>query len=139
MVSNQVFKYINNDLNLMENYQEKVSFNADFCLFLEFHLCETFANSDDEVIRYFWCDGIAMPILESQITKKSVNDTRKIISMAWLGKSGQIEYELIIHFGKYSLRRYAKGNSLIDCVPSADSMDWIQIDIENRKLEIFLN
>ena len=111
------------------------SFDEDFCGYLEYHLCRTFANHHSG----FWCDGVShLPLYESQLTKKSVNDTRKIETQAWLGLTGQDEYKMIIRFGKYSLRRYARGTSLIDCIPSEETMDWIDIDIGDKIIEIWL-
>ena len=64
-------------------------------------------------------DGVLMPFVDSHLTGKSVNDTRKIETDAWaLSDKGDIKFELIIYFGKYSQRRYAKGNNLEDCLPS---------------------
>ena len=115
------------------------SFNEDFCLHLEFHLCRTFANSDQKELRRFWCDGVLWhPSSDARLTKKSVNDTRKIETSAWIGKTGQDNYDMTITFGRYSLRRYAKGASLIDCIPSEESMDWIDIDTKNKTIEIRL-
>jgi hypothetical protein len=126
-------------MNEKENQTDK-SFNEDFGVHLEYHLCRMFENSVKEKLRGFWCDGILWPpFIDSQITKKSVNDTRKIETRAWIGKTGQDEYNMTIRFGKYSLRRYAKGTNLIDCIPSEETMDWIDIDTENKIIEIRLN
>ena len=113
----------------------KESFNEDFCTQLEYHLTKTFEKSE---IKGFWCDGVLMPSIESQLTKKSVNDTRQITTKAWLGYDGQGEYEMTIHFGQYSLRRYANGTSLTDCLPSEDSSDWVTLDIEKKTIELQL-
>ena len=116
-------------------------FNEDFCTHLECHLSRTFSHSDRQELNGFWCDGISwLPTPESQLTSKSVNDTRRIITKAWIGVDGQDEYEMVIHFGKYSLRRYAKGTDLFDCIPSEESMDWIDIDIDidNQRIEVRL-
>lgn len=110
------------------------SFNEEFCDFLEFHLCDTFRNSDKKEIRRLWCDGIVW----NHFSKKIVNDKREINTMAWIGQDGQDEYEIKIKFGKYSLRRYAKGTKMIDCIPSSDSMNWIEIDLESKSIEIQL-
>jgi hypothetical protein len=126
-------KKMNNDVNISQE-----SFNKDFCLFLEYHLGETFGQSEDKTIKGLWCDGVQMPLITSQISKKSVNDTRRIVTKAWIGYDGQREYEMTIKFGKFSLRRYAKGTCLKDCVPSADTMDWINLDIDKRTIEIQL-
>lgn len=115
------------------------SFNEDFCTHLEYHLGETFENSDNEELKGFWCDGISWhPISDSQLTKKSVNDTKKIVTKAWIGKDGQEEYEMTIRFGKYSLRRYAKGARLHDCIPSTESMDWVEITPSTKTIQITL-
>jgi hypothetical protein len=116
----------------------KESFNADFCVQLEHQLTRTFGNSEDKKLRGFWCDGVLMPFIESQLTKKNVNDTRKIVTKAWLGYDGQGEFEMTIHFGQLSLRRYAKGSDLGDCLPSENSMDWIELDIERKTIELQL-
>jgi hypothetical protein len=126
-------KLMNNNENI-----SKESFNEEFCSYLEYHLTKTFAHADDKFIQKLWCDGILMPIIESQTSKKSVNDTRKIVTKAWIGSDGQREYEMRVKLGKYSLRRYARGTSLEDCVPSENTMDWITIDLGKRIIEIQL-
>ena len=85
--------------------QHKESFNDEFCEYLEHHLCETFRNSRQKEIRSLWCDGIVY----NYNSKRTVNNKRKIETMAWIGLEGQDEFKMIIKFGKYSLRRYAKG------------------------------
>ena len=109
-------------------------FNEEFCRNLEYHLEATFAKSNRKELKGFWCDGV----LHKRIGKKQVNDKRTIDTIAWIGKDGQSEYEMRIHFGNKSLRRFAKGTSMIDCIPSMDKMDWINIDIGKRKIEIEL-
>lgn len=110
------------------------AFNEKFCDFLEYHLCDTFRNSDKKEMRRLWCDGIVY----NHNSKKQVNDKRQIETLAFIGQDGQEEYQMKIKFGKYSLKRYAKGTSLNDCVPNSGSMDWIEIDIENKRIEIHL-
>lgn len=116
----------------------KESFNQDFCVQLEYHLTRTFGNSEDKNLKGFWCDGVMMPFIDSQLTKKSVNDKRMIITKAWLGYDGQGEFEMTIKFGQHSLRRYAKGSDLADCLPSEDTTDWITLDIERKTIEVKL-
>lgn len=111
-------------------------FNQEFCSALEHHLSSTFANSEDQYIKTLWCDGISDAALLK--SKKSVNDTRKITTRAWIGPDGQTEFEMTILFGKYSLRRYAKGTSLEDCIPDDTSMDWIIFDFDKRTIEVNL-
>jgi hypothetical protein len=60
------------------------------------------------------------------------------VTKAWIGTNGQDEYEMTIRFGKYALRRYSKGTEMIDCIPSSESMDWIDIEPEKKKIGIRL-
>ncbi len=110
------------------------SFNKDFCAHLEYHLGVTFEKSSRDEFRGFWCDGI----MHRRIAKKLINDTRLIETTAWLGKEGQDEYTMIIKLGEKALSRFAKGTSMIDCIPDSDGMDWIEIDIDKFKIQISL-
>ncbi len=126
------------DLNILS------PFNPSFCIELEYHLCEAFENADradpDRDTRGFWCDGVCCPEpSEPQMTRKRVNDTRKMVTKAWIGKNGQGEYEMTIRFGRRALSRYAKGRALTDCLPGAETMDWIDIDIRKKIIEIRLD
>jgi myosin-crossreactive antigen len=116
----------------------KESFNEDFCVQLAYHLTRTFGNSEDKKLKGFWCDGVMMPFIESQLTKKSVNDTKKIVTKAWLGYNGQGEFEMTINFGETSRECYAKGSDLTDSLPSEESMDWIILNIERKTIELQL-
>ena len=117
---------------------ETESFNAAFCEHLEYHLTHTFANSGDEKIHRLWCDGVVDPFIESKLSKKNVNDTRTIVTTAFIGYDGQGKFEMTIKLGPRSLSRYAKGSDMIDCIPDKESMEWIDVDIDNHKITIFL-
>ncbi|MET3501813.1 hypothetical protein FHW88_003238 [Mucilaginibacter sp. SG538B] len=111
-------------------------FNEDFCIYLEYHLSKTFRNFEDNEIRRFWCDGVAMPFVDEQLMAKSVNDIRKIITKAWIGADGQGEYEMTINFGPKALSWYARGLDLKECVPSEESLDWITFARDEKKIEL---
>lgn len=119
----------------LKKHTIKESFNEDFCAQLEYHLTRTFGKSE---LKGFWCDGISMPVNDSQLAKKYVNDKRKIVTKAWLGYSGQDEYEMTIKLGQYSLRRYSKGTDLLGCLPSDESTDWLTLNIEKKTIELQL-
>ena len=126
-----------------QNNLENESFNAEFLESLEQYLDNALEQFLDKRINSLSCDGILPPWMEKQLSRKSVNDTRQItgITVFFLGleqRSGNTVYELTIKFGKYSLRRYAKGTSLIDCIPDPDSTDSINIDAENKKIVLTL-
>ena len=123
------------------NETESTTFElfSDFCEHLEYHLGAMVKNSHQEGIGGLWCDGVyPRDPDDPQLTKKHVNDTRKIETWAYIGKDRQDIYQMTIRFGKYSLRRYAKGKSLIDCIPSEETMDWIDIDMNKKTIELRL-
>ena len=69
---------------------------------------------------------------------KSVNETMKIKTRAYVGEDGQGIYNMTISLGECSFTRYANGESLIYCIPSEETTDWIDINIENKTIELRL-
>ncbi len=131
------------------NETESTAFELfkDFCLRLEYHLCAAFENSPQKAIKYLWCDGVScLASSDPQLTKKHVNDTRRIETRAYIGYIGryngrynmQDSYQMTIRFGRYSVRRYARGKSLTRCLPSENTMDWIDIDLDKKTIEVRL-
>ena len=118
--------------------EDDISLLDEFLVHLEFRLSAFFEYHQFEEANGYWCDGIFISELDPQRTKKHVNDKRRIVTQAWIGKDGQDKYRMIILFGKYSLRRYAKGTSLVDCIPDYKSMDWIEMDIDEKTIQIRL-
>lgn len=86
----------------------------------------------------FWCDGIAMPFIDRQLYPKHVNDTRKIITSAWLGTDGQEKYKMTIRFGPKALSRYARGLDLKVCIPPETSTNWIILNLEEKTITLQL-
>lgn len=109
-------------------------FNEDFCSQLEYHLGRTFKKSTRSDIMGFWCDGV----LCEPINEAELNYTHKVETKAWIGKDGQDEYRMIIRFGKKSITLFAKGEDLVDSIPSEESMDRIDINTGKRTIEIRL-
>ncbi|MCH2231905.1 MAG: hypothetical protein MK105_16335 [Crocinitomicaceae bacterium] len=120
------------------------SYNDEFCVNLEYHLCDTFSKSDSEEIRRFWCDGVShAPYYNEQVNKdyldpKRVLIEKVIVTTAWLGVSGQDVYEMTIKLGKKAQKNYSEGTSLNNCLPSSDSMNWVKLDCENKKIQVSL-
>ena len=120
------------------------SFNQEFCTELEFGLCAVFQNSDVEGINGFWCDGVShSPYYNDDVNIEYLKPERvlndKIIkTTAWLGVSVQDVYEMTIKLGKKAQKNYSEGESLKNCLPTDDSMKWVKLDIENRKIQVSL-
>ncbi len=124
----------------MSEAQEVItkSFNKDFCSDLEFHLSGTFGNSTDPILKYFWCDGIDVPNYDVSLIKEYIINAKKIATDAWIGPEGQGRYRMIIKLGPLALDLCAKGLDLKDSLPDETSMDWVNIDIENKQIELQL-
>lgn len=125
------------------NYNlEEPMFNIEFCSHLEWSL--DFSNAEQENTEYyvesFWCDGIMhIPQDPESLLYNSLKRDKQIITKAWIGYGGQDIYEMKIKFGKKSLDKYKKGESLIDCIPKSDDpKKWIILDVNRRKIEVQL-
>ena len=117
----------------------------DFCDFLEYQLTTPLEKLEDINLPHCWCDGVLMPYNEKDYSTKTVNNTRKIITQAWIdegmvkGKARtQCLYKLTIHFGRKSLKRYMNGKEFTDCIPGADDEGWLMFDFDNKEIEIQL-
>lgn len=121
--------------DLLDTYHP--SFPDEFLSKLEHQLSAAFASGDDKDITLLWCDGVLPPPdgpgIRSETAKKHSISTR-----AFIGKDGHGEYTLTLFFGKHSLRRYIKGSSVADCLPSLDDEGWIRIDPEGKTVDVYL-
>ncbi|WCO03537.1 hypothetical protein [Psychroserpens ponticola] len=121
------------------------SFNSKFCVHLEYAISREFQYSADKELKHFWCDGVSSePLIGFENNKeyldyKNISKTKFIETIAWTGQTGQTIYNLTINLGKQSLKEYKDGLSLIDCIPEENTRDWIDIDVENKTMEIKLN
>jgi hypothetical protein len=113
------------------------SFDQKFCSVLEYHLTKAFKNSDDENVKGFWCDGVMVPS-NSQLFKKNINDSRKIVTTAFIGKDGQQEFLMTVKFGPRSLSKYARDLPLNDCLPELTASGWWILDSKKRAIELQL-
>ncbi len=80
--------------------------DTKFCEFLEYEISKALANSIDDYLKGFWCDGILLPTFENEYSKKFVNDNRKIVIIAFIGSSGQDKYELTKKFALLQNPKY---------------------------------
>lgn len=100
---------------------------------------EAIKHRDHILAKACWMDGVLMPFVERQLGKKHVNDTRRIETHAWaLTNKGDIKFDLVIYFRKYSLRRYARGSALDDCFPPVNDASSVKFDFERERIELQL-
>ena len=111
----------------------------DFCDFLEYEICAAFENSDMEEVKGFWCDGIVCSDPDIYYSPKYINDKKQALFRAYIGKDGQSEYKLIIHFGPNATSRYIRALDLKEFVSFAHKKNSFAIDIKSKVLEIHLD
>jgi len=116
----------------------QASFNGDFCTELEYHLCRAFENSDDNVLRYVWCDGVDEAMIDEQFTSQNITSIKQIITKAWIGTHGNDRYDMVIKLGQCARRKALKGLNIKSCLPDAELLDWVEIDLENLWIAIQL-
>ena len=121
------------------NYNLKIetSFNKEFCDNLEFKL--DFDNLDKEEVKGFWCDGINhIPNDIKSLLKANLVNKKELKTNAWIGKDGQGEYKMTIKFGNQSIEKYKQNQSLVNCIPTDNFQNWINIIPEKNEIEITL-
>ncbi len=112
----------------------KMSFNGKFCNYLEFHLTRAFKNSPRaNKFEHIWCDGVEEPEVKD-LWIEDFMETREVITRAWLGFDGENIYKMTVKLGDKSWEKCMKGLSLIRCLPSDRSIDWVDLDIQNRSI-----
>ena len=97
-----------------------------------------FENLDDESVKGFWCDGVLLSEADKSYSQKFVNDNRQIKLKAFVGKDGQVLYNLTLKFGKKALSRFARNLDIVECIPLAEVQDWVSIDSSKKEIEIQL-
>jgi hypothetical protein len=122
----------------LDHHSITSSFNQDFCNHLAYCLTGAFENYRPDKFTRLWCDGIKMPYYDSQLSIVSITRTRKVITQGWFGENGQEVYDITIKFGKCAMEKCMNGLSLIDCLPDEDSLNWVMLDIENKKIVLSL-
>lgn len=119
------------------NHTVGKSFDIDFCRQLEYHLSTAFKNASTDKFEHFWCDGVEVPEAWNQ-PQIDLKESKQITTGAWLGLTGQDKYQMIIKLGEISLDRCSSGININDCFPDDRSLDWIDIDLLNRRIVLQL-
>jgi hypothetical protein len=58
---------------------------------------------------------------------------------AWIGINGQDIYKMTIKLGASSLNRVIQDLTLIDCLPNEASLNWVELDLERKEIQLQLN
>tara|TARA_B110000967_G_scaffold76158_1_gene78746 strand:- start:815 stop:1210 length:396 start_codon:yes stop_codon:yes gene_type:complete len=125
-----------------EQKDSNKSFNSKFCIHLEYAISKEFQFSVDKELKHFWCDGVnPEPLIgfdnnKEYLDYKNICKTKIIETIIWTGQTGQTIYSLKINLGNQSLKKYMDGLNMIDCIPEENTKDWIDIDVENKTMEI---
>ena len=107
--------------------------DQQFCAILEYRLSDAFKYARDSNLKAFWCDGILLP------ENVSVSGQRTVIMKAFIDKSGQTPYRMILKLGNKAFSRYTRGLSIEECIPDTDFDTWVRIDTVREEIEIQLH
>jgi hypothetical protein len=110
-----------------------------FLEILEFTITKAFSNSLNPKTKGFWCDGIVLLNNENEYSKKVINDKRLLNLKAFIGKSGQEEYKMTLHFGRKSLSKIIRDLDIESCIPNSENDEWIKIDTLNKEIIVKLD
>lgn len=119
---------------------QTTSFSNDFLEYLEFYLSKKIATSKRHEYKWLWCDGIQSPGGE-QLSIENITSKKQVTTTGWMGLRGSTEqdiYEFIFILGDNSLNCYLQGLNIKDCLPDDEISNWVNIDIEHKKLTIKL-
>ena len=112
--------------------------DPEFCAYLEYEITKAFRHSANHQIKDFWCDGVIKDQADNAYSQKTVNDTRKIVLKAFIGKDGQTEFELVLKLGNKALSRYARNLDIRECLPGPDNPEFMMVDVGRKRIEIRL-
>ena len=112
--------------------------DQDFCELLEYKVCEALKSIDDDKAKDLWCDGVLL-LEDEEHLQKTIQNKRQATLKAYVGKDGQDEYILTLHFGRKALSRYTKQLNINECIPQTDFKKWFNIDTLQHTIEIQLD
>ena len=110
-----------------------------FCELLEYEIYRALENSDLQETKGFWCDGVLMSKPERYYSQNIVKHNRQMEFKAFVGKTGQTEYAILLKLGEHSLREFAKTHDIKEHFSFADKKNAFNIDIKSRQIEIQLD
>ncbi len=113
--------------------------DEDFLYILENKICEALQHMSDEAVSGFWCDGVIDSAPDVYYSPKYINDHRQTMFTAWIGKRGEMEFSLVLHFGDKSLSRFVRGLEIISCIPGSDAETWFRIELPHKRVQVQLD
>ncbi len=108
-------------------------FDVKFCCGLEQAISLAVRESVNPELAGFWCDGV---LIDAAPAKGNVH--QPIEGFAFIGTTGQDRYHLMLYPGPKAVSRRAHGLALTPCIPSPDHPDWIYIDPDAKRIEVWL-
>ncbi len=113
-------------------------FSEHFRDALEYWLCEMFRRIGEEELKGFWCDGVLHPALDTVLKPEEILKNRRIETVAFVGKTRQEQYDIVINLGRNSLKCYIEGRDLVEYLPSLECDDCLNVNINKHLIEIWM-
>jgi hypothetical protein len=98
---------------------------------LEYALTRSIRTKPPSNLKGFWCDGIALDSHELLDNRMS-----NFKGTAFFGSDGQDQYKVHIELGIQATMQYRHGGSVLENFDLENSINWYQVNLENREIRI---
>lgn len=108
--------------------------NKDFCSALEYLLTRLLRSSSLPECKGFWCDGVSAHLPDKYYQPSHVSFSKQLIFRAFSGKTGQEEYELILHLSSQAVLTYTRQAEMSEHLPDTNAENTFDIDVDKRRM-----
>jgi hypothetical protein len=114
-------------------------FTQEFCEVLEYRLTDALANSSEQALQRYWCDGVLEPEWAEEYLSEYVAKSRRIVLRAWMEgsrtKTAPLTHQLHpLHLvlGSESLKSYLRGGDLLPWIAEGIDPTTVSLDITTK-------
>jgi hypothetical protein len=114
-------------------------FTQEFCEVLEYRLTDALANSSEQALQRYWCDGVLEPEWAEEYRPEYVAKSRRIVLRAWMEgsrtKTAPLTHQLHpLHLvlGSSSLKSYLRGGDLLPWIADGIDPTTVSLDIATK-------
>jgi len=110
----------------------------EFLEYLEYAICKAYVQAGNKETK-LWCKSVTFSESEYHYSQEFIQDKRQIVLKAFVGKFGNIEYDLHLKFGEAASTFFSKNLDIKRCVPNPKNRDLFAIDFEKNCISVELS
>jgi hypothetical protein len=114
-------------------------FSQEFREVLEYRLTDALANSSEQALQRYWCDGVLEPEWAEEYRLEYVAKSRRLILRAWMeGRQTKAAplthqlYPLHLVLGSVSLKSYPRGGDLLPWIAQGIDPTTVLLDTTTK-------